>query len=77
MMGLQERFSNSIVNQKTILKKYAEDNGFATSNFMWMIRCGTPFDRPNFNRMIADVESGRIGTIIIKDMSALAGITLK
>ena len=29
--------SNSIVNQKAILKKYAEDNGFVTSNFMWMM----------------------------------------
>jgi site-specific DNA recombinase len=29
--------SNSIVNQKAILKKYAEDNVFVTSNFMWMM----------------------------------------
>ena len=38
---------------------------------------GTTFDRPGFNRMIADVESGRIGTIIIKDMSRFGRDYLK
>src|SRR5690554_2897674 len=62
--------SNSIVNQKAILKKYAEDNGFRNIEFYVDDGVsGTTFDRPDFNRIIADVESGRIGTIIIKDMS--------
>ena len=38
---------------------------------------GTTFDRPDFNRMIADVESGRVGTIIIKDMSRFGRDYLK
>src|SRR5690554_6709715 len=70
--------SNSIVNQKAILKKYAEDNGFRNIEFYvddGVI--GTTFDRPDFNRMIADVESGRIGTIIIKDMSRFGRDYLK
>ena len=70
--------SNSIVNQKVILKKYAEDNGFLNIEFYVDDGVsGTTFDRPDFNRMIADVESGRIGTIIIKDMSRFGRDYLK
>ena len=59
--------SNSIVNQKAILKKYAEDNGFRNIEFYVDDGVsGTTFDRPDFNRMIADVENGRVGTIIFK-----------
>lgn len=70
--------SNSIVNQKAILKKYAEDNGFRNLRFYVDDGVsGTTFDRPDFNRMIADVESGIVGTIIIKDMSRLGRDYLK
>lgn len=70
--------SNSIVNQKVILKKYAEDNGFRNIRFYVDDGVsGTTFDRPDFNRMIADVESGIVGTIIIKDMSRLGRDYLK
>ena len=70
--------SNSIVNQKAILKKYAEDNGFRNIEFYVDDGVsGTTFDRPDFNRMIADVESGRVGTIIIKDMSRFGRDYLK
>jgi site-specific DNA recombinase len=64
--------SNSIINQKAILKKYAEDNGFGNIEFFlddgWS---GTNFDRPDFQRMIAEVDAGRVATIIVKDMSRL------
>lgn len=70
--------SNSIVNQKVILKKYAEDNGFRNLRFYVDDGVsGTTFDRPDFNRMIADVESSMVGTIIIKDMSRLGRDYLK
>ena len=70
--------SNSIVNQKAILKKYAEDNGFRNIEFYVDDGVsGTTFDRPDFNRMIADVESGRIGAIIIKNMSRFGRDYLK
>jgi len=70
--------SNSIVNQKTILKKYADDNGFRNTQFYVDDGVsGTTFDRPDFNRMITDVEAGRIGTIIIKDMSRFGRDYLK
>ena len=50
--------SNSITNQKAILKKYAEDNGF--SNPVYYVDdgvSGTTFERDGFKAMMADVES--------------------
>jgi len=70
--------SNSIVNQKAILKKYADDNGF--HNTLFFVDdgfSGTNFERPDFQRMIAEMDEGRIGTIIVKDMSRLGRDYLK
>lgn len=64
--------SNSIVNQKTILQRYADDNGF--SNIQFFVDdgySGTNFNRPDWLRLISMVEEGKIGTIIVKDMSRL------
>ena len=62
--------SNSISNQKTILSRYAEEHGFPNPRFYvddgWS---GANFNRPSFQDMITDAEGGRIGTIIVKDMS--------
>lgn len=70
--------SNSIKNQKAILRKYADDHGFCNPQFYVDDGIsGTTFDRPDFNRMIADVEAGNIGTIIIKDMSRIGRDYLK
>jgi len=70
--------SNSITNQKAILAKYAEDNGFRNIAYYvddgWS---GTNFDRPDFQRMIADMDAGKISTIIVKDMSRLGRDYLK
>ncbi len=64
--------SNSITNQKSILLKYAQDNGFQNPEFYvddgWS---GTTFNRPDFQRMMEDMEAGRIGIIITKDLSRL------
>ena len=61
-----------INSQKKILKKYALDRGY--SNYLYYIDdgySGTNFNRPDFQRMIADVEAGKIKRIIVKDMSRL------
>lgn len=64
--------SNSIKNQKLILQKYADDNGFRNTRFFVDDGySGTTFDRPDFQRMIAEMDAGRIGTVIVKDMSRL------
>ena len=62
--------SNSIINQKAILQKYADDNGFRnTTLFVDDGYSGTTFDRPDWNRLMGLVDEGRVGTIIVKDMS--------
>ncbi|MFQ9800936.1 MAG: recombinase family protein [Clostridia bacterium] len=38
---------------------------------------GVTFDRPNFNRMIAEIEAGNVATVIVKDMSRLGRDYLK
>lgn len=70
--------SNSIKNQKAILQKYAEDNGFRNIHcFVDDGFSGTNFDRPDFQRMIAEMDDGNIATIIVKDMSRLGRAYLK
>ncbi len=62
--------SNSITNQKAILKKYADENGLGNTAFYVDDGfSGTNFNRPDFMRMMEDVKSGKIGTIITKDLS--------
>ena len=70
--------SNSIKNQKTILQKYADDNGFANTEFFVDDGySGTNFERPDWQRLIAQTEEGNINTIIVKDMSRLGRDYLK
>ncbi len=62
--------SNSIVNQKEILSAYAQKHGLANTKFYVDDGySGTNFNRPDFQRMMDDVNSGLVGTIIVKDMS--------
>ena len=64
--------SNSIVNQKAILKKFADDQGFANTMYFVDDGCsGTNFNRPDWQRLNGMIDEGRIGTIIVKDMSRL------
>lgn len=64
--------SNSITHQKEILKKYADDNGFRNTEFFVDDGySGTNFDRPDWQRLNAKIDEGKIGTIIVKDMSRL------
>ena len=64
--------SNSISNQKRILETYAKQNGF--SNLRWYTDdgySGANFQRPGFQAVLADIEAGKVGTVIVKDMSRL------
>ena len=68
--------SDSISSQRAIIEQYVAghpelniveryiDNGYT----------GTNFDRPNWERMMADVKSGRINCIIVKDCCAIIGL---
>ena len=63
--------SNSIANQRELLRNFVKsqpdiqifdiyvDDGYS----------GTNFDRPEFKRMTADIESGKVNCVIVKDLS--------
>jgi len=65
--------SNSIAVQKKILERYCKDHGYTA------IRhydeddgySGTNWNRPGFQRMLADIKAGKIARVLVKDMSRL------
>ena len=64
--------SMSIQSQKAILEKFAREMGKAAYAFYVDDGySGTNFQRPSFQRMIADIEDGKIDTVITKDLSRL------
>ncbi len=64
--------SLSIENQKVILLEYAKKNHFPNPVFFVDDGySGTNYDRPGFQSMLAEIEAGRIGFVITKDLSHL------
>lgn len=64
--------SDSIINQKTLLKTFIEDNPEFTSVYDVYIDdgyTGTNFDRPAFQKMIKDMENKLVNCVICKDLS--------
>ncbi len=69
--GISKAESNSIGSQRELIRSFLSgaenmelfdtyvDDGFSGSNF----------DRPEFKRMIADIETGRVNCVIVKDLS--------
>ena len=70
--------SNSIIHQKDILKKYADDNGFKNTDFFVDDGfSGTNFNRPDWQRLMEMVNQEKVATLIVKDMSRLGRDYLK
>ena len=70
--------SNSIQNQKKILQKAAKDKGYTdTIFFVDDGITGTTMKRPGFQAMLADIEAGKVGTVIVKDYCAIIGLNQK
>lgn len=64
--------SNSIKNQKEILKQYTKENNLNIYDiYVDDGISGTTFDRPDFNRMIKDIENNKVNMVIVKDTSRL------
>ena len=71
--------SNSISNQKKILERYCKDHGYTA------IRhydeddgySGPNFNRPGFQRMLADIKAGKIKRVTVKDYCAIIGLNQK
>ena len=64
--------SNSIIHQKDMLTRYARERNFPNvsvySDDGWS---GTNFDRPDWKRLIFDIEAGKVGIVLVKDLSRL------
>lgn len=68
----RENESMSISNQKIMLRDYAEKSGmFQYEYYVDDGYTGRNFNRPAFQRMIADIEAGKVGCVITKDLSRL------
>lgn len=68
----QYQESESVGNQRTLLMQYIEKNKLTfIEEYVDDGVSGTSFDRPAFNRMILDIESGKINMVITKDLSRL------
>ena len=64
--------SSSIQTQKMLLEKYANDNGIIIVDYYIDDGySGTNFDRPAFQRMIADIDDEKVNMVITKDLSRL------
>ncbi len=64
--------SHSITNQRAMLEDFAAKNGFTRFiHFCDDGVSGTTFERKGFKDMIAAIEAGSIGAVIVKDMSRL------
>lgn len=64
--------SNSIVNQKAMLENYAAQNGFTNiRHYTDDGYSGGNFERPAWKQLVADIESGKVRTVIAKDMSRI------
>lgn len=62
--------SVSIETQRTILRQFAKENNLRVyDEYIDDGWSGTNFDRPNFRRMMADVEAGKVNCIASKDLS--------
>lgn len=66
------RATATVSSTRKILQRYALDHGY--KNYRFYIDdgiSGTTFNRPGFQQMIADIETGLVKRVIIKDMSRL------
>lgn len=70
--------SESIKTQKAMLTQYAKEHGFLVVEiYVDDGYSGLNFDRPSFNRMLDDIEAGKIDVVITKDLSRLGRDHLK
>ena len=64
--------SESVINQRKILKSFAKEKKIKIyDEYVDDGYSGTNFDRPNFKRMIYDIENGKVNMVITKSLSRL------
>ena len=64
--------SESVTNQKSLLDEFVKNNRLSVYDvYIDDGYSGTNFDRPAFQRMIGDIEAGKVNMVITKDLSRL------
>ena len=73
-----EQESGSISTQKLFLRNFCKDNNIQVyDDYTDDGVSGATFDRPDFNRMIKDIENKKINLIIVKDLSRFGRLSSK
>lgn len=68
----KESESESISNQRSFILDFLKENNYTLyDEYVDDGFSGTNFNRPEFQRMIADIEKGKINMVVTKDMSRL------
>lgn len=64
--------SQSVTNQESLLREFVRQHSLSVyDTYIDDGFSGTNFDRPSFQRMIADIEAKRVNMVITKDLSRL------
>ena len=64
--------SLSIENQKAMLLQYCKEHHFPNPSFFVDDGySGTSYDRPAFQKMLDEIEAGKVGVVLTKDLSRL------
>ena len=70
--------SQSVQNQESLLREFVQQHRLSVYDTYvddgWS---GTSFDRPAFQRMIADIEARKVNMVITKDYCAIIGLNQK
>ena len=70
--------SQSVQNQESLLREFVQQHRLSVYDTYiddgWS---GTNFDRPAFQRMIGDIEAGKVNTVVVKDCCAIMGLNQK
>ena len=70
--------SESVTNQKSLLDEFVKNNRLSVYDvYIDDGYSGTNFDRPDFQRMIGDIEAGKVNMVITKDCCAIMGLNQK
>ena len=70
--------SQSVTNQKSLLEEFTQKHRLQVYDTYiddgWS---GTSFDRPAFQRMVADIEAKKVNMVITKDYCEIIGLNQK
>lgn len=73
-----ERESGSISTQKSFLKNFCQENKLSIFDiYVDDGVSGATFDRPDFNRLIGDIESKKVNMVLVKDLSRFGRLSSK